>query len=72
MLSLEVARHWGYAGDYVRAMRPLESGQVLADFSKARRQLGWEPIVGLDDGQEDGCGTDTALEGYGTQSGLSL
>lgn len=95
--NLEVARDWGYAGDYVRAMwlmlqqerpddfvigtgqlhtlrdlcetayhsvgmnwresvvsdpalvRPLESGQTLADFSKARRQLGWEPTVGFDE-----------------------
>jgi GDPmannose 4,6-dehydratase len=91
--NLEVARDWGYAGDYVRAMwlmlqaeraddfvvgtgklhtlkdlcdtayrsvgcdwresvvsdpalvRPLESGQLLADPSKARRELGWEPTV---------------------------
>lgn len=91
--SLEIARDWGYAGDFVRAMwlmlqqdhpddfvigtgclhtlqelcetayrcvdrdwresvisdpalvRPLESGQTLADPSKARDQLGWEPTV---------------------------
>lgn len=95
--NLEVARDWGYAGDYVQAMwlmlqqerpddfvigtgrlhtlrdlcdtayrsvgmdwqesvvsdpalvRPLESGQTLADFSKARRQLGWEPTVDFDE-----------------------
>ena len=91
--NLEVARDWGYAGDFVRAMwlmlqrdqpddfiigtgklhtlrdlcetayrsvgkdwresvvsdpalvRPLESGQTLADASKARRELGWQPTV---------------------------
>jgi GDPmannose 4,6-dehydratase len=91
--NLEIARDWGYAGDFVRAMwlilqqerpddyvigtgklhtlkqlcetaygsvdrnwrdfvvsdpalvRPLESGQTLADASKARLQLGWEPTV---------------------------
>ncbi len=91
--NLEIARDWGYAADYVRAMwlmlqrerpddfvigtgklhtlrdlcetayrsvgrdwrecvvsdpqlvRPLESGQLLADASKARRELGWEPTV---------------------------
>jgi GDPmannose 4,6-dehydratase len=26
-------------------VRPLESGQTLADASKARLQLGWEPTV---------------------------
>jgi GDPmannose 4,6-dehydratase len=30
-------------------LRPLETGQTLADFSKARKQLGWEPIVSFDD-----------------------
>ncbi len=91
--DLEVARDWGYAGDFVRAMwmmlqrdqpddyvigtgklhtvrdlcetaygavgldwrervvsdpafvRPLETGQTLADPSKARRDLGWAPTV---------------------------
>ena len=26
-------------------VRPLESGQTLADPSKARKQLGWEPTI---------------------------
>ena len=91
--NLEVARDWGYAGDFVRAMwlmlqqdeagdfvigtgqvhtleelcrtayrcvdrdwrdsvvsdpalvRPLEPGQTVADPSKARRKLGWQPTV---------------------------
>jgi GDPmannose 4,6-dehydratase len=91
--NLDVARDWGYAGDFVRAMwlmlqqkqpedfvigtgelhtlkdlcqiayacvgkdwrdsivsdpafaRPLESGQTLADPTKARERLGWEPTV---------------------------
>jgi GDPmannose 4,6-dehydratase len=91
--NLEIARDWGYAGDYVRAMwqmlqqerpddfvigtgklhtlrdlcetayrsvgrdwrecvvsdpalvRPLESGRTLADASKARRTLNWQPTV---------------------------
>jgi GDPmannose 4,6-dehydratase len=91
--NLEIARDWGYAGDFVWAMwlilqqehpddfvigtgelhtlkdlcetayryvgkdwrdsvvsepslvRPLESGQTLADPSKAQRQLGWKPTV---------------------------
>lgn len=91
--NFEIARDWGYAGDFVQAMwlmlqqqhpdnfvigtgqlhtlrdlcetayrcvdkdwresvvsdpalvRPLESGQTLADPSKARKQLGWEPTV---------------------------
>ncbi len=30
-------------------LRPLETGQTLADPSKARKQLGWEPIVSFDD-----------------------
>lgn len=95
--NLNVARDWGYAGDFVSAMwlmlqqeepgdfvvgtgqlhtltdlcetayrcvgrdwrdsvvsepalvRPLESGQTLADPSKARRQLGWEPTVSFDE-----------------------
>jgi GDPmannose 4,6-dehydratase len=95
--NLEIARDWGYAGDFVRAMwlilqqerpddyvigtgklhtlkqlcetaygsvdkdwrefvvsdpalvRPLESGQTLADASKARLQLGWEPTVSFDE-----------------------
>ncbi len=95
--NLEVARDWGYAGDYVRAMwlilqqkrpddfvigtgkphtlrdlcetayrcvgmdwqasvvsdpalmRPLESGRTLADSSKARSLLGWEPTVGFEE-----------------------
>lgn len=94
--NLDVARDWGYAADFVRAMwmilqqdiagdfvigtgelhtlkqlcetaygwagkdwrdsvvsdpalvRPLEPGQILADPSKARRQLGWEPTVSFD------------------------
>jgi GDPmannose 4,6-dehydratase len=94
--SLEIARDWGYAGDFVSAMwlmlqqrrpddfvigtgqlhtlkelcetayryvgkdwresvvsdptlvRPLESGQTLADPSKARKHLGWEPRVGFE------------------------
>ena len=95
--NLEIARDWGYAGDFVRAMwlmlqqehpddfvigtgrlhtlralcetayrcvdkdwresvvsdpalvRPLESGQTLADPSKARKQLGWGPTVSFDE-----------------------
>ena len=95
--NLKVARDWGYAGDFVRAMwmilqqdkaddfvigtgklhtledlcdiaygcvgrqwqdsvvsdpsfvRPLEPGQTLADPSKARLQLGWEPTVSFED-----------------------
>jgi len=95
--NLEIARDWGYAGDFVRAMwlmlqqerpddfvigtgllhtltdlcetayrsvdrdwresvvsdpalvRPLESGQTLADPSKAHKQLGWKPTVGFDE-----------------------
>jgi GDPmannose 4,6-dehydratase len=95
--NLEIARDWGYAGDFVRAMwlmlqqecpdefvigtgklhtlrdlcetayrsvhrdwresvvsdpalvRPLESGQTLADPSKAREQLGWEPTVSFNE-----------------------
>lgn len=91
--NLEIARDWGYSGDFVRAMwmmlqrdkpddfvigtgklhtlrdlceaayrsvgkdwrecvvsdpglvRPMESAQLLADASKARRELGWEPTV---------------------------
>lgn len=91
--NLEIARDWGYAGDFVRAMwlmlqkdepddfvigtgklhslrelcktafdcvdkdwresvvsdpalvRPLESGQTLADPSKARKELDWQPTV---------------------------
>lgn len=91
--NLDIARDWGYAADFVRAMwlmlqrerpddyvigtgklhtlrdlcevayssidrdwrdcvvsdpqlvRPLESTQLLADASKARRELGWEPTV---------------------------
>jgi len=94
--NLKIARDWGYADDFVRAIwlmlqqerpddfvigtgqlhtleelcevayrcagkdwrvnvvsdpalvRPLESGQTLADFSKARKQLGWEPTVNFD------------------------
>ena len=94
--TLEVARDWGYAGDFVRAMwlmlqreqaddyvigtgkihtlrdlcetayrsvdrdwrdcvvsdpglvRPLESGQTLADPSKAKAVLGWEPTVSFE------------------------
>jgi len=94
--NLGIARDWGYAGDFVRAMwlmlqqqrpddfvigtgtlhtlkdlcetayecvgkdwrnsvvsdpelvRPLESGQTLADPSKARKQLDWEPTVSFD------------------------
>jgi GDPmannose 4,6-dehydratase len=30
-------------------VRPLESGQTLADPSKARKQLGWEPTVSFDE-----------------------
>jgi GDPmannose 4,6-dehydratase len=30
-------------------VRPLESGQSLADPSKARMQLGWEPTVSFED-----------------------
>jgi GDPmannose 4,6-dehydratase len=30
-------------------VRPLEAGQTLADPTKARRQLGWEPTVSFDD-----------------------
>jgi len=95
--NLEIARDWGYAGDFVKAMwmmlqhdvpddfvigtgrlhtlrelcetayrcvdrdwrrhvvsdpelmRPLESGQTLADPAKARRLLGWEPTVGFEE-----------------------
>lgn len=95
--NLAIARDWGYAGDFVRAMwlmlqqahpddfvigtgelhtvkdlceiaygcvardwresvvsdpalmRPLESGQTLADPSKARRLLRWEPTVSFDE-----------------------
>lgn len=95
--NLEIARDWGYAGDFVQAMwlmlqqkhaddfvigtgklhtlrdlcetayrcvdsdwresvvsdpalfRPLESGQTLADSSKARKQLGWEPSISFDE-----------------------
>ena len=95
--NLEIARDWGYAGDFVRAMwlmlqqdhpddfvigtgrlhtlrdlcetayrsvdrnwrdsvvsdpalvRPLESGQTLADPSKARQRLGWHPTVSFDE-----------------------
>jgi GDPmannose 4,6-dehydratase len=95
--NLKIARDWGYAGDFVRAiwlmlqqdrpddfvigtgqlhtleelcevayryagtdwrmsvvsdpelMRPLESGQPLADFSKARKQLGWKPTVNFEE-----------------------
>jgi GDPmannose 4,6-dehydratase len=95
--NLEIARDWGYAGDFVRAMwlmlqqerpddfvvgtgklhtlrdlcetayrcvdkdwresvvsdsallRPLETGQTVADPSKARKQLGWEPAISFDD-----------------------
>lgn len=95
--NLEVARDWGYAGDFVRGMwsilqqdapedfvigtgrlhtlkelcetaygcvgkhwedcvisdpafvRPLEPGQILADPSKAKRQLGWEPTVSFEE-----------------------
>lgn len=94
--NLKIARDWGYAGDFVRAMwlmlqqqqpddfvvgtgqlhtlqdlcetayrcvdrdwrdsvysapalvRPLESGQTLADPSKARTLLGWEPTVSFE------------------------
>ncbi|WP_426270884.1 GDP-mannose 4,6-dehydratase [Dyella kyungheensis] len=95
--NLDIARDWGYAGDFVRAMwlmlqhdkpgefvigtgklhslrdlcevaygavgldwqasvvsdaglfRPLESSQTLADPTKAKRELGWEPSVGFED-----------------------
>lgn len=95
--NIEIARDWGYAGDFVRAMwlmlqreqpgdyvigtgklhtlrdlcetayrcidrdwrdsvvsdpalvRPLEAGQTLADPSKARRELGWEPTVSFEE-----------------------
>lgn len=95
--NLEIARDWGYAGDFVRAMwlmlqqdhpddfvigtgrlhtlrdlcetayrsvdrnwrdsvvsdpalvRPLESGQTLADPSKARQRLGWHPTVSFEE-----------------------
>jgi GDPmannose 4,6-dehydratase len=95
--NLGIARDWGYAGDFVRAMwlilqqevpddfvigtgklhslqdlceiaygsvgkdwrdyvfsapafvRPLESGQTLADPSKARSELGWEPACSFED-----------------------
>jgi GDPmannose 4,6-dehydratase len=94
--NLEIARDWGYAGDFVRAMwlmlqqegpddfvigtgqlhtlqdlcetayqcvnrdwhesvvsdpalvRPLEPGLTVADPSRARKQLGWEPTVSFD------------------------
>jgi GDPmannose 4,6-dehydratase len=95
--NLDIARDWGYAPDYVRAMwlilqqeqpedfvigtgqlhtleelcevayrgvdldwrssvvsdpafvRPQESGQALADASRARRQLRWKPTVGFEE-----------------------
>jgi GDPmannose 4,6-dehydratase len=95
--NLDVARDWGYAGDFVRAMwlmlqqdapdefvigtgtlhtlrelcevaygsvgldwrdnvlsdpalvRPIESGQTLANPAKARRLLGWEPTLSFDE-----------------------
>jgi GDPmannose 4,6-dehydratase len=95
--NLEIARDWGYAKDFVRAMwlmlqqerpddfvigtgklhslktlceiayrcvgkdwqesvvsdpalvRPLEAGQMLADPSKARVQLGWEPTISFNE-----------------------
>jgi GDPmannose 4,6-dehydratase len=95
--NLEIARDWGHAADFVRAMwlmlqreqaddyvigtgkihtlrdlceiayrsvgrdwtasvvsdpalvRPLESGQTLADAGKARRELGWEPTVSFEE-----------------------
>lgn len=95
--NLEIARDWGYAGDFVQAMwlmlqqersddfvigtgklhtlrdlceiayrcvdrdwrdsvvsdaalvRPLESGQTLADSSKARKQLGWVPSISFEE-----------------------
>jgi GDPmannose 4,6-dehydratase len=95
--NLEIARDWGYAGDFVRAMwlmlqqerpddfvigtgklhtlrdlcetayrcvgkdwresvvsdpalvRPLESGQTLADPSKALKQLDWQPTISFDE-----------------------
>lgn len=94
--NLDIARDWGYAGDFVRAMwmmlqrdqpedfvigtgrlhtlrelcataygcvgldwidnvtsdpslvRPLEAGQTLADPTRARAVLGWEPTVDFD------------------------
>ena len=30
-------------------VRPLESGQTLADPSKAGKQLGWEPTISFDE-----------------------
>lgn len=95
--NLDIARDWGYAGDFIRAMwlmlqqdkasdfvigtgllhslrdlceiayravgldwrdsvvsdpglvRPLESGQTLANPAKARRELGWQPTVSFED-----------------------
>ena len=95
--NLEIARDWGYAGDFVRAMwlmlrqerpddfvigtgklhtlrelcetayrcvgrdwrqsvvsdpafvRPLDTGETLADPTKAREQLGWKPSVSFDE-----------------------
>lgn len=95
--NLDIARDWGYAGDFVRAMwlmlqqeraddfvigtgrlhtlrdlcetayrsvdrdwresvvsdpelvRPLEAGRTIADATKARRVLGWEPTVGFEE-----------------------
>jgi GDPmannose 4,6-dehydratase len=95
--NLEIARDWGYAGDFVRAMwlmlqqqhpsdfvigtgklhtlrnlcetayrcvgmdwreivvsdaalvRPLESGKTLADPTKAKEQLGWQPTINFDE-----------------------
>lgn len=95
--NLAIARDWGYAGDFVRAMwlilqqeraddfvigtgqlhtlqelceiayhsvgkdwkvsvfsdpafvRPMESGQTLADPSKAHKQLGWQPTVSFEE-----------------------
>jgi GDPmannose 4,6-dehydratase len=95
--NLDIARDWGYAGDYVRAMwlmlqqergddfvigtgklhtlaelcetayrsvgrdwrasvvsdpqlvRPLEPGTTVADSTKARKVLGWEPTVSFEE-----------------------
>ena len=95
--NLEIARDWGYAGDFVRAMwlmlrqerpddfvigtgklhtlrdlcdtayrcvdkdwrqsvvsdpalvRPLDTGETLADPTKARNDLGWKPSVSFDE-----------------------
>jgi hypothetical protein len=40
---------WDFVVSDPALVRPLESGQSLADSSKARLQLGWEPTVSFDE-----------------------